>query len=230
MQPSEEDLVSHMMLINPQSMIRSRSDFYLSILAMIILVLGFTIGPGLVPIALQPALIAITVASALLILAREWVDEILKRVNWGTIFFLVGLFGLVSALEFTGIIEELGVGIGNLIGGNVILGIFFMTWVPAILSAVIDNIPVSAVLAPIASQFALVSPILPIALIFAVNVGGFLLPIGSPANILALVFAEKERKPISMKEFAKVATPLALLMLAIGTGWLLALGWVLTLG
>jgi Na+/H+ antiporter NhaD/arsenite permease-like protein len=230
LQPSEEDLVSHMMLINPQSMIRSRSDFYLSILAMIILVLGFTIGPGLVPIALQPALIAITVASALLILAREWVDEILKRVNWGTIFFLVGLFGLVSALEFTGIIEELGVGIGNLIGGNVILGIFFMTWVPAILSAVIDNIPVSAVLAPIASQFALVSPILPIALIFAVNVGGFLLPIGSPANILALVFAEKERKPISMKEFAKVATPLALLMLAIGTGWLLALGWVLTLG
>ncbi len=230
LQPSEEDLVSHMLLINPQSMIRSRSDFYLSIIAMLILVLGFTLGPGLVPIALQPALIAITVASALLIVAREWVDEILKRVNWGTIFFLVGLFGLVAALEVTEIIEELGVGIGNLIGGNVFLGIFFMTWVPAILSAVIDNIPVSAVLAPIAAQFAFVSPILPIALIFAVNVGGFLLPIGSPANILALVFAEKERKPISMKEFAKVATPLALLMLAIGTGWLLMLGWVLSMG
>jgi Na+/H+ antiporter NhaD/arsenite permease-like protein len=121
------------------------------------------------------------------------------------------------------------VGIGNLIGGNVFLGIFFMTWVPAILSAVIDNIPVSAVLAPIAAQFAFVSPILPIALIFAVNVGGFLLPIGSPANILALVFAEKERKPIQMKDFAKVATPLGLLMLAIGTGWLLLVGWLLVL-
>ncbi|MHA1950012.1 MAG: SLC13 family permease [Candidatus Thorarchaeota archaeon] len=223
LQPSEEDLVSHMMLINPQYMIRSKSDFYLSIVAMIILVLGFTIGPGLEP-QLQPALIAITVASVLLILAREWVDEILKRVNWGTIFFLVGLFGLVAALEITGVIDALGVGIGNLIGGNVFLGIFFMTWVPAILSAVIDNIPVSAVLAPIAAQFAIVSPILPIALIFAVNVGGFLLPIGSPANILALVFAEKERKPISMKDFAKVATPLAFLMLTIGTAWLLVLG------
>ncbi|MGD9395882.1 MAG: SLC13 family permease [Candidatus Thorarchaeota archaeon] len=222
--PSEEDLVSQMMLINPQYMIRSRSDFFLSIVAMIILVLGFTLGPGLEPIPIQPALIAITVASALLILAREWVDEILKRVNWGTIFFLVGLFGLVAALEITGVIEALGVGIGNLIGGNVLLGIIFMTWVPAILSAVIDNIPVSAVLAPIALQFAAVSPILPVALIFAVNVGGFILPIGSPANILALVFAEKERKPISMKDFAKVATPLGLLMVAIGTGWLLLLG------
>ena len=222
--PSEEDLVSQMMLINPQYMIRSRSDFFLSIVAMIILVLGFTLGPGLEPIPIQPALIAITVASALLILAREWVDEILKRVNWGTIFFLVGLFGLVAALEITGVIDALGVGIGNLIGGNVLLGIIFMTWVPAILSAVIDNIPVSAVLAPIALQFAAVSPILPVALIFAVNVGGFILPIGSPANILALVFAEKERKPIQMKDFAKVATPLGLLMVAIGTGWLLLLG------
>jgi Na+/H+ antiporter NhaD/arsenite permease-like protein len=227
LQPTEEDLVSQMMLINPQYMIRSRSDFYLSIIAMVILVLGFTIGPGLEPIPLQPALIAITVASALLILAREWVDEILKRVNWGTIFFLVGLFGLVAALEITGVIAALGVGIGNLIGGNVVLGIVFMTWVPAILSAVIDNIPVSAVLAPIALQFASVSPLLPVALIFAVNVGGFILPIGSPANILALVFAEKERKPISMKKFAKVATPLGFLMIAIGTGWLLLLGLII---
>jgi Na+/H+ antiporter NhaD/arsenite permease-like protein len=192
---------------------------------MLILVLGFTLGPGLVP-PLQPAVIAITVASALLILAREWVDEILKRVNWGTIFFLVGLFGLVGTLKITGVIDALGVVIGDLIGGNVFLGIFFMTWVPALLSAVIDNIPVSAVLAPIAQQFAIVSPILPIALIFAVNVGGFLLPIGSPANILALAFAEKERKPILMKDFAKVATPLGLLMLAIGTVWLLAIGLI----
>jgi len=223
LQPSEEDLVSQMMLINPQYMIRSRTDFYLSITAMIILVLGFTLGPSLDP-PLQPAMIAITVASALLILAREYVDEILKRVNWGTIFFLVGLFGLVAALDITGVIDALAVGIGNLIGGNVILGIVFMTWVPALLSAVIDNIPVSAVLAPIAWQFAAVSPLLPVALIFAVNIGGFILPIGSPANILALVFAEKERKPISMKDFAKIATPLGLLMVAIGTGWLLLLG------
>ncbi|MFW9842822.1 MAG: SLC13 family permease, partial [Candidatus Thorarchaeota archaeon] len=134
LQPSEEELVSQMLLINPQYMIRSKSDFYLSIIAMLILVFGFTIGPGLDP-QLQPALIAITVAAALLILAREWVDEILKRVNWGTIFFLVGLFGLVSALEITGIIDAIGDGIGGLIAGNVYLGIFFMTWVPALLSA-----------------------------------------------------------------------------------------------
>jgi Na+/H+ antiporter NhaD/arsenite permease-like protein len=221
LKPSEEYLVSQMMLINPQYMIRSRSDFYLSIVAMIILVLGFTLGPAT---GLQPAVVAITVAAALLILAREWVDEILKRVNWGTIFFLIGLFGLIAALQLVGIIVAIGEAIDGLIHGNVLLGIVFMVWVPALLSAVIDNIPVSAVLAPIAAQFTVISPILAIALIFAVNVGGFILPIGAPANILALAFSEKEHKPIKMVEFAKIATPLGFLMLAIGTGWLLLLG------
>lgn len=221
LKPTEEYLVSQMMLISPQYMIRSRRDFYLSIIAMFILVLGFTFGPAY---DLQPAVIAITVAAGLLLLAREWVDEILKRVNWGTIFFLIGLFGLIAALDITDIIIGLGEAIGGLIQGNVLFGIVFMIWVPALLSAVIDNIPVSAVLAPIAAQFAAISPLLSIALIFAVNVGGFLLPIGSPANILALAFSEKEHRPIRMVDFAKIATPLGFLMLTIATGWLLLLG------
>lgn len=218
LKPSEDYLVSQMMLINPQYMIRSRADFYLSIIAMFILILGFTLGPSY---EIEPAMIAITVAAAFLIVSREWVDEILKRVNWGTIFFLIGLFGLVAALNHVGIIIALGDAIGAFIGGNEIVGIVFMTWVPALLSAVIDNIPISLVLAPIAGQFAALSPLLPIALIFAVNIGGFLLPIGSPANILAIALSEKERRPISMLEFLKVGAPLALLMLSIGTGWLL---------
>ncbi|MHA1924971.1 MAG: SLC13 family permease, partial [Candidatus Thorarchaeota archaeon] len=201
-----------MMLINPQYMIRSRADFYLSIIAMFILVLGFTLGPSY---EIEPAMIAITVAAAFLIVSREWVDEILKRVNWGTIFFLIGLFGLVAALNHVGIIIALGDAIGAFIGGNEIVGIVFMTWVPALLSAVIDNIPISLVLAPIAGQFAALSPLLPIALIFAVNIGGFLLPIGSPANILAIALSEKEHRPISMLEFLKIGAPLALLMLSI---------------
>ena len=132
----------------------------------------------------------------------------------------------MAALEITGFIHELGDTVGALLGDNVALGIVFMTWVPGVLSAVIDNIPVSAVLAPIANQFAAISPLLPLALIFAVNVGGFVLPIGSPANILALSLAEKEHKRISLAEFAKIGTPMGLLMLAIGNGWLLLVSFL----
>jgi Na+/H+ antiporter NhaD/arsenite permease-like protein len=216
--PGEEDMINQLLLVESEHMIHSRNEFYGSILAMLILVLGFTLGQGF---GLEPSMIAMTVAAILLLTSREWVDDILKRVNWSTIFFLIGLFGLVAALEITGFIHELGDVVGALLGDNVALGIVFMTWVPGVLSAVIDNIPVSAVLAPIANQFAPISPLLPLALIFAVNVGGFVLPIGSPANILALSLAEKENKRISLAEFAKIGTPLGLLMLAIGNGWIL---------
>ncbi|MHA2163281.1 MAG: SLC13 family permease [Candidatus Thorarchaeota archaeon] len=221
--PGQKEMISQMMQIDSRYMIRSRRDFYMSIGAMIILILGFTIGPVF---SLDTAMLAIILAAVLLIASREWVDDILPRVNWSTIFFLVGLFGLVAALTVTGIIIDIGVGVSALIGDNEILATVFMIWVPAVLSGVIDNIPVSAVLAPIATQFPAFGALVPLALIIAVNVGGFLLPIGAPANIIALALAEKEHDRISMKSFVKISAPLALLMLSIGTVWLLLVEFV----
>jgi Na+/H+ antiporter NhaD/arsenite permease-like protein len=219
--PGEESMISEMMQIDSRHMIRSRRDFFLSIVAIVILILGFTIGPAF---HLDTSLLAIVLASALLISSREWVDDILKRVNWSTIFFLLGLFGLVAALSVTGVIEAIGAGVGALIGDNESLATVFMIWVPAILSGFIDNIPVSAVLAPIALQFPAFGAIIPLALIVAVNIGGFLLPIGAPANIIALALAQKENNPISMVSFFKIGAPLALVMLFIGTAWMLLVG------
>ncbi len=220
---SQQDAVDEILLVNSRFMIRSQKDFYASIVALFVLVLVFTFGHQF---GFETSMIAILVASILLIGSREKVDDILQRVNWGTIFFLVGLFGLVAALDLTGIIDFIAVVVGDLIGDNEIVALVFMIWIPGVLSAVIDNIPISAVVAPIAIQFAWISPLLPIALIVGVNIGGFLLPIGCPANILAMAFAEKEQKTISMREFAKIATPLALLMLAISTGWFILISWI----
>ena len=99
----------------------------------------------------------------------------------------------------------------------------FLVWVPALLSAVIDNIPVSIVLAPIAASLAYLTPIFPAILVLAVNVGGYILPIGAPANLLAMALSEEHDDPISFKAFAKIATPLAILHLVIGTLWFILL-------
>ena len=103
--------------------------------------------------------------------------------------------------------------------GNIGGAVAFLVWVPASLSAVIDNIPVSIVLAPIASSLAVLTPVFPAILVFAVNVGGYLLPIGAPANLLAMALSEDEDDPISFKRFGMIATPLAIIHLLIGTGW-----------
>ncbi len=220
LQPAPEELVHQMMLIDPELMIRSRTDFYMSVVGMAALVLGFTVGTTA---GVEPALIAIVVAFVMLLLTRERVEKILARIGWGTVFFLIGIFGLVAALEITGIIDDIGRAVGQIVGGNISSAVVFLIWVPAALSAVIDNIPVSVVLAPIVIQFSGLSPVLPAVLIFAVNVGGYLLPIGAPANLLVLALAEQEGRPISLGSFARVATVLALLHLAVGTVWLVLL-------
>jgi len=80
---------------------------------------------------------------------------------------------------------------------------------------------VSAVLAPIAVEFGGVSPVLPLALIFAGNIGGYIFtPLGSPANMVAIGLSEREHDRISFIEFVKIGTLLGLIHLTIGSVYL----------
>ncbi|TFF68653.1 hypothetical protein EU520_00080 [Candidatus Thorarchaeota archaeon] len=220
----DEYLVDAVAVVDPDQMIRSRTDFYAAIVGILILVLGFMFGPS---VDLEPSLIAVLVGFSLLLISRKRVKEILSSVSWETIFFLVGVFGLVQSLSIVGAIDDMGGAVQQLIGGNEAATIAFLAWIPAVLSAIINKIPVSVVLAPIVETLvqnvAFGSPLLPVVLVFAVNVGSYLLPIGAPGNIVAMGIAEQEGRPISLRMFAKVATVLAVIHLAIGTGWLFLL-------
>jgi Na+/H+ antiporter NhaD/arsenite permease-like protein len=197
-------------------MIKDRWDFNISAVAIICLVLGFAVGPGL---GLTPPMIALLVAGFLLLLAHERANEFLNRIGWPTVFFLVGLFGLVGALDITGLIDALGDVIASVITEGTVFATVFLVWIPAMLSAFLDNLPVSLVLAPIAVQFGN-----PLALVFAVNIGGYIFtPLGSPANMVAIGLSEEQHDPIPFMEFVKIGTILGIIHLAIGSGYLVLL-------
>ncbi|MFW9973864.1 MAG: SLC13 family permease [Candidatus Thorarchaeota archaeon] len=221
---SDEEVIDEVFVVSPVHMIRSRNDFYLSLTAIGILVLAFTWGQGS---GLEPALVSIVVAFFVLLMTRERVEDILSKINWNTVFFLIGIFGLVGALGIVGFIDDIGMAVNTIVSDNTGTAVAFLVWVPALLSSVIDNIPVSVVLAPIAATLAATSPIFPAILVFAVNVGGYILPIGAPANILAMALSEEEHDRISFKDFLKIATPLALIHLLIGTGWLFLMSQII---
>ena len=217
----DDQRVEIMFDIVPDHMIRNKLDFYASILAIITLVVGFSLGPSF---GIRPPLISLFLAALMLILSHEHANEYLSEVGWDTIFFLVGLFGLVLALELTGLIDELADVIGTIIGDNGVVATIFLVWIPAMLSAFLDNLPVALVLSPIAIEYASLSPVLPLALVFAVNIGGYLFtPLGSPANMVSMGYAEKENDHIPFTEFAKIGTVLGLIHLLIGSVWLLLL-------
>jgi Na+/H+ antiporter NhaD/arsenite permease-like protein len=200
-------------MIRPNIMIRSRHDFYISALAMAILIFGFTIGA----LRVEASLIAMMVASGMLVLSHERAKDLLRKLSWDTVFFLVGLFGLVAALERAGVVVDLVNSVTSLIGGNVYAAIGFMIWIPGLVLSMIDNIPVAAILSPVATSLAAFDATVPLSLIVGANVGGYIIPFGDAPNMIAVTLASDEGKPIRFRDFTRVAFPLGMLHLVMAT-------------
>ncbi len=210
-------------LIPPATMINSRRDFYLSLIAMLVLLTGFMFAPGA---GIDVTMIALLVASGMLVFSEKRAKDFIRQLSWDTIFFLIGLFGLVVSLNITGIVDGLASGLGYLTGGNIFIAIIFMVWVPGFALSVVDNIPIAAVLSPLALQLGDLNPVVPMALLAGTNIGGYTIPFGDAPNMIAMDLAEKGRRPISFKQFTKVVFPLALLHLVIITVYCIAVAFV----
>jgi Na+/H+ antiporter NhaD/arsenite permease-like protein len=202
-------------MVKPSVMIKSRHDFYLSIIAMSILILGFTIGA----IRVEASLIAMMVASGMLVFSHERAQDLIRHLSWDTIFFLVGLFGIIAGLEndHVHIISDFVNGTELFINENVFLAIGIMIWVPGFVFSIIDNIPVAALLAPLGFELRTINAIVPLSLLVGTNVGGYMIPFGDAPNMIAVKLAEEEGKHISFMEFTKIALPLGLIHLVVST-------------
>ena len=212
-------------LIKPTVMIKSRHDFYLSIVAMSILILGFTIGA----LRVEASLIAMMVASGMLVFSHERAKDLIRHLSWDTIFFLVGLFGIVAALEQADVISEFVAGVTALIGNNAFIGISFLIWVPGLVLSIIDNIPVAALLAPLGQSLGYINPVVPLSLIVGTNIGGYIIPFGDAPNMIAVGLASEEGRPISFIEFTKITLPLGLLHLVVSTVYSFLAAFLFTL-
>ncbi|MGD9381141.1 MAG: SLC13 family permease [Candidatus Thorarchaeota archaeon] len=222
---TDEYRIDTVLSIDPASMIKDKWDFNVSVIAIIFLVIGFALGPTF---GVVPPMIALLVAAFMLLVAHEKANDFFNRVGWPTVFFLVGLFGLVVALELTGLIDAFGLLVGEIVGDSAAFATVFLVWIPAMLSAFLDNLPVSVVLAPIARDFAVISPVIPLALVFAVNIGGYIFtPLGSPANMVVIGLSEAAHNPIAFIDFVKIGTLLGLIHLVIGSGYLLFIMFLL---
>ena len=216
-QQEVSDIDSRIFLLDATLVIKQGQTFRVAILGLVILVLGFTVGQA---IGIGPVLTAMLAMTFLIIETRDSIGDTLREVQWGTIFFIVGLLIMVTAIEELGLMEQAANLLEPLIADFPAFSGVLMVLVAGISSGIVDNIPISAALAPIATALGIAVPAidgkyLAMGLIVGVNVGGYLTPIASPANILALSYSEKEHTPISFKEFAKIGTTLSILHLII---------------
>jgi ubiquinol-cytochrome c reductase cytochrome b subunit len=62
---------------------------------------------------LEPATVALTDPTAMLLVTRQPLERVLGGIEWPTLFFFLGLFVMVGALEHTGAIDEVAEGIAS---------------------------------------------------------------------------------------------------------------------
>jgi Na+/H+ antiporter NhaD/arsenite permease-like protein len=204
------DAIPHLAIVDKKNMTRA-----LIVLGGIIIAFFFAR-----IINLEPGFIALAGAMILLVVCDAEPNEAMKHVEWGVIFFFIGLFMMTACLQVNGVIGWLADAMLKISGHNLFLTCVVILWGSAILSAVLDNIPyvmamiplIKLMIGPMAAAMAITDPALiklkiaePMwwSLALGACLGGNGTLIGASANVVSVRICENSKYHISFMKFTK---------------------------
>ncbi len=168
---------------------------------------------------LTVSFIGVFIAAVTLITAGKDALTLIKKIDYKTLLFFMGLFVVVGSLEETGILEMMAGVIGAISGGNIPVMIAIIIWLSAIASAFIDNIPFAATMIPVISNLAATQgvdlSVLSWTLAMGTDVGGSATPIGASANVVGIATAAKEGHLIKWGRYCKSMAPATIIVVLI---------------
>ena len=168
---------------------------------------------------LTVATIGILVAVLTLITTPRHAVELLKKVDYETLLFFIGLFVVVGGLEQTGILELIAGFIAKICGDKILVMIAIVLWISAIASAFVDNIPFAATMIPViktlSSTMGVDLSILAWTLAVGTDIGGSATPIGASANVVGISAAAKSGHLIGWGKYCKYAAPATIIVIGI---------------
>lgn len=172
------------------------------------------------------ATIGIFIAVVTLLCAPKHMGQILKKVDYKTVLFFIGLFVVVGGLEQTEILTLIANFIGKISGGNVYLMVAIIIWISAVASAFIDNIPFAATMIPVIQSLS-VSAGVPLttltwSLAMGTDIGGSATPIGASANVVGTSVAAKAGYFVGWKDYCAKAVPATIMVMVITTVYIFA--------
>lgn len=172
----------------------------------LIVIIGFVLN-GVIDKGL--AVMALSGAIILGIITKENPADLLKHVEWDTLFFFIGLFIMVNGIQEIHIIDILGNKIIELTKDNVNIAVLGVTWVSALFTSIIGNVANAATMGKI------VDIMLPTfaghehmnmfwwALSAGSCLGGNISLLASATNVVAISTAGKAGVKITFIEFLK---------------------------
>ena len=208
--------VDYSTLPSPESAIKDKKGFIAStVIFLVTVVLLVTHAQT----GLTVSTIGVAVAVVTLLFAGKNALMLLKKVDYKTIAFFIGLFVVIGGLEQTGILEIVAGFIGAISGGNVMIMLAIILWLSAFASAIVDNIPFATTMIPIikalSATYGVDLSALAWTLAMGTDIGGSATPIGASANVVGIATAAREGYIIKWGPYLKKMVPATIIVVVI---------------
>ncbi|MFO8037023.1 MAG: SLC13 family permease [Anaerolineales bacterium] len=174
---------------------------------------------------LLPAVTALLGASMLLVWIKPDVEEMIEAVDWTTLVFFMSLFIVVGAIQEVGLISFIASAMGNLVGESLVLTMMTVTWMSALFSMVVANIPFTTAMLPVVAFLSTTVPgadnkVLYYCLSVGAAMGGNGSLIGASANMITAGIAQRAGYKITYGYFLKKGFPALLITVLLSMLWL----------
>ncbi len=172
----------------------------------------------------------------MLIISKENLQNVLRELEWPTLFYFIGLFIVVAGVVKVGLISTLSdymVSFTKPDAENMFATSIIILWFSAIASTVMENTILIASIIPLVTDMAQTilpsgldlksiiqhSTLMPVwwSLALGTCLGGNATPIGASANIVTLGLAERAGYPIPFKKYLIYGIPLTIEMIILST-------------
>ena len=175
---------------------------------------------------IEPSLVALLGAGALVTLSGLEPKEFLEEVEWPTLVFFMGLFVMVGALVEVGAVSRVAEATTQAVGDRYLLASSVLLGASALMSGIVDNIPYVATMAPLVQDLVASAKgdppanVLWWALALGADLGGNATAVGASANVVVLGIAARNGHPISFWKFTKYGSVVAAVTIAVSWGYL----------
>ncbi len=212
--------------VDPAAAIKDRPLMIRALAVLGLTIVGFLAHSAL---GLEAATVALLGATVLMIVGRLDPHEVLRDIEWNTLFFFVGLFMLIEAVVQVGIVGSIADALAEATGGRLEVATLGILWFSALASAIVDNIPYTATAIPIVQRLGedgLRAEPMWWSLALGACLGGNLTIVGASANIVVANLAARDGHPISFMQFFRYGLGVVFASLLISTAYV----WIRYLG
>jgi Na+/H+ antiporter NhaD/arsenite permease-like protein len=177
---------------------------------------------------ISPSTVAIVAAALLLLLIdadSKTMEKVYARIDWPTIFFFIGMFALVYALEQTGIADMISSSLSIIIPNNFVLTIVVF-WLAMLMASILSAVPTVMIMIPIIHGFEKIfgaNSLVWWALVMGQCLGGNLTIVGAAANMVVAGMTQKlEKGKLEFNAYFKYALPAVIISGITASAYLVA--------